>query len=88
MPRYFFHIEDGHSFRDEEGTVLPDIYTAQGEAVRLSGEVLRDLGAKFWDGTEWRLTVTDEGGAVLFVLRFSADEGAEVRHLPLPQGSR
>ena len=76
MPRYFFHIEDGSSSRDEDGTELPDIYTAQAEAVRLSGEVLRDMGAKFWDGTEWRLIVTDKSDSVFFMLRFSADENA------------
>ena len=74
MPRYFFHVIDGTSVRDEDGTELPDIYVAQAEAIRLSGEVLRDMGARFWDGTEWRLEVADEGGRVLFTLRFSAEE--------------
>lgn len=74
MPRYFFHIQDGLWAPDEEGTELPDIYTAQAEAVRLSGEVLRDMGAKLWNGLEWQLKVADEGGEILFVLRFSAEE--------------
>lgn len=74
MPRYFFHVMDGASMRDQEGTELPDVYTAQAEAIRLSGEVLRDMGARFWDGTEWRLEVADEAGQVLFTLRFSAEE--------------
>ena len=60
MPRYFFHIHDGCSIRDPEGTELPDIYVAQAEAVRLSGALLRDLGAKFWDEKDWKLEVTDE----------------------------
>lgn len=74
MPRYFFHIRDGTDTRDETGTELPDIYTAQAQAIRLSGEILREMGARFWNGTEWKLEVTDEQGRTLFVLHFSAEE--------------
>jgi uncharacterized protein DUF6894 len=74
MPRYFFHVMDGYSARDTEGTELPDIYAAQDQAIRTSGEILRDMGAEFWNGTEWTLEVTDESDQILFVLRFSADE--------------
>jgi hypothetical protein len=74
MPRYFFHVMDGYSDRDAEGTELPDIYAAQHQAVRTSGEILREMGAKFWDGTEWKLEVADEHGQILFTLRFSAEE--------------
>ena len=74
MPRYFFHVKDGYSVRDDEGTELPDIYTAQAQAIRMSGEILRDMGAKFWNGTEWSLEVADDRGEALFMLRFSAEE--------------
>ena len=74
MPRYFFHVYDGSSSPDTDGTELPNIYTAQAVAIRTSGEILRDMGAKFWDGTAWRLEVADERGEILFVLRFSAEE--------------
>ena len=74
MPRYFFNLYDGYTSLDEDGTELPDFYTAQAEAIRMSGEILRDMGAKFWNGTEWRLEVADAGGRVLFILRFSAEE--------------
>ena len=76
MPRYFFNVIDGYSDLDELGTELPDIYTAQAQAIRLSGEVLRDMGAKFWNGTQWRLEVADDAGRVLFKLHFSAEERA------------
>ena len=78
MPRYFFHVYDGFSTPDEEGTELPDIFAVQEEAIRLSGELLREMGAKFWNGTAWRLEVTDETERVLFILRFSADEGTPI----------
>jgi len=74
MPRYFFHVYDGFSSLDQDGTEFPDIYTAQAQAIRTSGEILRDMGAKFWNGTAWKLEVADERGDTLFVLRVSAEE--------------
>ena len=73
MPRYFFHIIDGITLRDHEGTELPDIQTARSVAVRTSGEILHDMGERFWDGTEWHLEVADEWGRKLFVLHFLAE---------------
>lgn len=87
MPRYFFHVHDGYSFPDEDGTELPDIYTAQAEAIRTSGEILRDVGAKFWNGTEWKLEVADERGQILFVLRFSAEEMPVLTDKPSAPGA-
>ena len=78
MPRYFFHVDDGFSTKDIEGTELPDIFAAQEQAIGLSGELLREMGAKFWNGTAWSLTVTDDAARVLFILRFSADEGTTI----------
>jgi hypothetical protein len=78
MPRYFFQVDDGFSTRDEAGTELPDIFAAQDEAIRFSGERLRDMGGKFWDGTAWNLAVTDETGRVLFTLRFMANEATDL----------
>jgi hypothetical protein len=74
MPRYFFHVTDGYLARDSDGTELPDIYAAQDQAIRMSGEILRDMGAEFWNGTDWKLEVTDEQDQIMFVLRFSAEE--------------
>lgn len=74
MPRYFFHIFDGVPKPDLEGYEYPDIYVAQAEAIRMSGEIMRDLGSQFWDGSEWRLEVTDADGRKLFSIRFSAEE--------------
>ena len=74
MPRYFFHLYDGQPELDLEGTELPDIYVAQSQAIQMSGEIMRDLGAKFWDGKNWRLEVADSGGRTLFIIHFSAEE--------------
>ena len=80
MPRYFFHVHDGTSTKDAIGTDLPDIFAAQEEAIRTSGELLREMGGKFWDGAEWSLEVTDENGRLLFTLRFSAEEGPDLQN--------
>jgi hypothetical protein len=32
------------------------------------------MGAEFWNGTDWKLEVTDEQDQIMFVLRFSAEE--------------
>jgi len=74
MPRYFFHVIDGTSEPDETGTELPDIYAAQAQGVRLSAEILQEIGAQFWNGTDWRLEVTDEHDQIQFVLHFAAEE--------------
>ncbi len=74
MPRYFFNVIDGFSVPDSDGVVLPDIDGAKTAAVILSGEILRDLGSKFWSVSSWQMNVADERGAVLLVLRFSAEE--------------
>jgi hypothetical protein len=78
MPRYFFHVHDGNSTGDNEGTELPDIFAAQEQAILLSGELLREMGGKFWNGEEWSLDVTDEAGRILFTLRFSAEERTDL----------
>jgi hypothetical protein len=73
MPRYFFHLRDGSQHIDESGTVLSGPVEARSQAVVHSGEVLRESGTKFWGGTEWRLWVTDEAGATVCALRFTAE---------------
>ena len=47
MPRFFFHVHDGVSARDDEGTELPDWETAPFEDWRLSpAERAADLVAR------------------------------------------
>jgi hypothetical protein len=73
MPRYFFHVADGYLVIDREGTELSDLASAKAEALRTSGEILRETHCGVW-GHEWRMDVTDEAGKPLFTLRFSATE--------------
>lgn len=68
MPRYYFHIQDGRFNPDETGTVLPDLASAQVEAIVASGEMLRDKGLAFWAERSWEMRVHDEAQTPLFTL--------------------
>lgn len=68
MPRYFFHAEDGRLFCDQEGADLVDAAEAQGEALKVFTEILRDSPELFTDQQRLQLNVADESGAVLYRL--------------------
>ena len=76
MPRYFFHVRDGKDFPDTEGSELPDLDAVRTEALKASGEMLRDSKgrAEFWSGDDWTMNVTDEAGRPVLTLRFSGTE--------------
>ena len=77
MPRYFFHVIDGRSIIDNQGSELASLKEARVEAIQLAGAILRDEGDTFWNGQEWHLDVTDASGQSVLKLRFSAeDQGA------------
>ena len=76
MPRYFFHVSHHSSESDTEGTEFPDIHAAQTEAVRLCGEMIREIDDSFWDVPLWQLRVTDADQRLLFTLTFSGEEHA------------
>ena len=74
VPRCFFHVIDGRAVRDKDGTGLPDVHVAQAEAIRLSGEPLRDVGGRFRNGTGWRIEVENERAQLLSALHVSAED--------------
>ena len=62
MPVYHFNVYDGSDMPDLEGTELPDLKTAQSDAVKLAGRLLLDEPETFWDGTDWHMEVTNDAG--------------------------
>ncbi len=72
VPRFYFQIEDGKKIEDHDGTELPDLQSVRVEAVALAGALLKDH-APTWDGSDWKMTVTDEAGRPVFKLCFSAE---------------
>jgi hypothetical protein len=80
MPRYFFHDIDRHEKRDTEGTELAGVAEARAEAVVVAGEMLKELGAKFWNSGTWHVLVEDEPGRKLCTLsRPRSIEPADLR---------
>jgi len=73
VPRYFFHVRDGRDYPDDEGSEFPDLPAVRAEAIRSSGEMLRDNKGvdDFWTGHDWTMNVTDEAGQPVLTLRFS-----------------
>jgi hypothetical protein len=78
MQRYYFHLENGQILLDDAGAELRDITAVQNEALRASSDILK-AGARatatLWNGTPWRMWVTDKPngeGKTFFTLRFSA----------------
>ena len=75
MPRYFFSLRGSRDLPDEAGTDLANDDAARVEAVRSTGEMLRDFGAQlFWAGDDWTLVVSTEDGRHVTTLRFSRSE--------------
>jgi hypothetical protein len=75
MPRYYFHIMDGHALIDTEGTEVRDLSDARSQAIDTAGSLLSEKGRELWGkGREWTMTVADDTGLVVFTLCFSADE--------------
>lgn len=72
MPRYFFDIVDGEDLPDIEGSEHADLGAARIEAIRYSGEVLREMPERFWHAEEWTMTVADAQRVPLFTLKFLA----------------
>ena len=62
MPRYYFHVRDGHDILDEDGLELSGPDDAREQAVIAVREALRDTGRRFWKEREWRMWVVNESG--------------------------
>lgn len=71
MPRYYFHISEGHLIPDPYGSVLADLAAAKCFAIRYAEQLTCDLGAPFWEADDWRMTVADDQGSTLFALIFA-----------------
>jgi hypothetical protein len=74
MPRYFFNVHDGKDLPDDRGVDLADRNAAHREAIVTAGEMLKETGRKFLRGDVWEMQVTDEAGATVCRLRFSAED--------------
>ena len=74
MPRYFFNVHDRKDLPDEEGIDLPGRNEAHRQAITTAGEMLREMDREFLAGDVWEMHVTDEAGATVCRLTFSAED--------------
>ena len=79
MPRFFFHIQDGKSLPDDEGTELLNWDVARLEAISVAGRIISDSAKSIPLGEDWRMEVTDESGLVLFRIDFHVTASPAVR---------
>ncbi len=86
MARFYFNTLDGEAVADAEGVELPDIAAAQVEAVRLTGELLREHAEHFWATRNFAVTVTDEQGSALFVVMTAGARVPMRGHVASQQG--
>lgn len=71
MPRFFFHIEDGDRFPDDEGAVLPDAMAARRVALVGAREIIaEDLKQGKGLSLDDRIEVQDESGRIVVIVTF------------------
>lgn len=73
MPRFYLHIRDGHELiKDGDGVDLPDVNSAQEEALASAREIFADLirAGKLLDGRQFE--IVNEVGQVVATIPFRA----------------
>jgi hypothetical protein len=82
MPRYFFHVRDGETSIDHDGTTLQSADGAKAQALIMMGEILRDEGRNHWTEESWYLHVVDDKSETVCQLRFDADSQPTGKTMP------
>jgi hypothetical protein len=80
MSLYYFHLKDGQTIFDSQGSDLPDLAAVRRMAIATTTEILGGLraGPEFWSGEPWKLWVPDQpdgAGTTVLTLQFAAVEG-------------
>jgi hypothetical protein len=65
MPLYRYVINESTPSESLRSIDLPDIDAARKNAVSFAGAMLAEIDGAFWEDSEWRLDVADEGGLIL-----------------------
>ena len=66
MPRFFFHVHDGTSRPDQDGTELPNVETVRTEAVHLAADLLHEQARGFSPIMPLSIEVVDEDKVAVF----------------------
>ncbi len=84
MERYYFDVKDGADHIDAEGSEWPDLHAVRIEAIRLSGEILKEMPASFCHAQQWQMSVSNRHRTLLFTLKFSAEDAPAARPATRP----
>jgi hypothetical protein len=80
VPRFFFHTNNPlEPALQDEGLELETVHAARCKAVRYAGQLLCDVGERFWDTADFELSVTDDRGLILFTMRVVGTEAPAIR---------
>jgi len=72
MPLYYFHIRNGDTIRDTDGTELPDHDSARAHANGVARELMENSDGILGDEwSNWRMIVHDEDGDEVTSFGFS-----------------
>ena len=74
MARFFFHVVDGQFVPDPTGIECITQAQVKTQAVRIAGEMIKDLGAELWDTSRLDLFVCDEQNNTHLKLSFCAED--------------
>lgn len=85
--RYFFHLADQDRDFDRDGLELPDDESAKAEAVRYAGQLLQDRPNDLWNTGQSRVEVTDESGALRWLVISMAIDAPTLEETLEPRGS-
>ncbi len=82
MHRYYFHAENSQPFHDEEGTLLENDDAARIEAAKVMAQLIDERPWAVWRDDCFQVSVTDEWGALLFLLDLSAINAPAAHPMP------
>ena len=79
MPRYFFDVPHDREYvtRDHDGVDLPNLETAETEALEIWKRILRERTAGAAEPFHWHVAILDENGTALAKVPCPSDLASE-----------
>lgn len=74
MTRFFFHVINGEFIPDADGLECATPEEVKDQAVRIAGEMLKDLGLQLWRTGHYDMFVCDDKNRTHLRLSFKAED--------------
>ncbi|HEY8575567.1 MAG TPA: hypothetical protein VIL88_04420 [Devosia sp.] len=87
MARFFFHIVDGQFVPDTNGIECSTQAQVKNQAVRIAGEMIKDLGSEVWGTSRLDLFVCDDQNNTHLKLSFFAEDVSGTLGKLVPESS-